>query len=71
MPDNNTSDIIAPEHITAEHAALERLAPENIATLENELRNRAKQQEALAQLGERALAEPDLERLLNDAVSTV
>ncbi|MGA8356621.1 MAG: HWE histidine kinase domain-containing protein, partial [Xanthobacteraceae bacterium] len=57
--------------IIAEHAALERLAPENIATLENELRNRAKQQEALAQLGERALAEPDLERLLNDAVSTV
>jgi PAS domain S-box-containing protein len=40
-------------------------------SLENELRNRAKQQEALAQLGERALAEPDLERLLNDAVSTV
>jgi PAS domain S-box-containing protein len=40
-------------------------------SLENELRNRAKQQEALAQLGERALVEPDLERLLNDAVSTV
>jgi two-component sensor histidine kinase len=39
--------------------------------LENELRSRVKQQEALAQLGERALAEPDLERLLNDAVSTV
>jgi two-component sensor histidine kinase len=39
--------------------------------LETELRNRVKQQEALAQLGERALAEPDLERLLNDAVSTV
>ncbi len=39
--------------------------------LENELRTRAKQQEALAQLGERALAEPDIERLLNDAVSTV
>jgi PAS domain S-box-containing protein len=39
--------------------------------LENELRSRAKQQEALAQFGERALAEPDLERLLNDAVSTV
>jgi len=39
--------------------------------LETELRNRAKQQEALAQLGERALAEPDVERLLNDAVSTV
>lgn len=39
--------------------------------LEAELRSRIKQQEALAQLGERALAEPDLERLLNDAVSTV
>jgi PAS domain S-box-containing protein len=39
--------------------------------LEAELRSRVKQQEALAQLGERALAEPDLERLLNDAVSTV
>ena len=39
--------------------------------LENELRNRAKQQAALAQLGERALVEPDLDRLLNDAVSTV
>ncbi len=38
--------------------------------IENELRSRAKQQEALAQLGERALVEPDLERLLNDAVST-
>src|ERR1700691_5720486 len=42
-----------------------------LVNLENELRSRAKQQEALAQLGERALAEPDLERLLNDAVSTV
>jgi two-component sensor histidine kinase len=39
--------------------------------LEAELRNRVKQQEALAQLGERALAEADLERLLNDAVTTV
>jgi len=39
--------------------------------LEDELRNRARQQEALAQLAERALIEPDLERLLNDAVSTV
>src|SRR5579864_5998415 len=39
-------------------------------SLENELRSRARQQEALAQLGERALVEPDLERLLNDAVST-
>jgi PAS domain S-box-containing protein len=39
--------------------------------LEHELRGRIKQQEALAQLGERALAEPDLEKLLNDVVSTV
>jgi len=41
------------------------------ANLEIELRSRVKQQESLAQLGERALAEPDLERLLNDAVSTI
>jgi two-component sensor histidine kinase len=41
------------------------------SNLETELRNRIKQQEALAQLGERALAETDLERLLSDAVSTV
>jgi two-component sensor histidine kinase len=47
----------------SEHVAL--------ATLESELRSRARQSEALAQLGERALAESDLERLLNDAVSTV
>jgi two-component sensor histidine kinase len=39
--------------------------------LESELRSRVKQQEALAQLGERALAEADIERLLSDAVSTV
>jgi len=39
--------------------------------LQEELRNRAKAQEALAQLGERALAETDIERLLNDVVSTV
>jgi PAS domain S-box-containing protein len=39
--------------------------------LEAELRSRIKQQGALAQLGERALVEPDLERLLKDAVSTV
>src|SRR5271156_3019591 len=52
---------------------LDKNKSENIAlaNLENELRSRAKQQEALAQFGERALAEPDLERLLNDAVSTV
>lgn len=39
--------------------------------LEAELRNRVKQQEALAQLGERALAEADIEHLLSDAVTTV
>jgi two-component sensor histidine kinase len=39
--------------------------------LEAELRTRIRLQEALAQFGERAPAEPDLERLLNDAVSTV
>ncbi len=39
--------------------------------LQEELRGRAKQQEALAQLGERALLETDIERLLNDVVSTV
>lgn len=58
MPDTNKSATIDEQHA-------ERV------NLENELRSRAKQQEALAQLGERALAEPDLERLLNDAVSTV
>jgi two-component sensor histidine kinase len=40
-------------------------------SLESELRSRIKQQEALVQLGERALAERDLERLLNDTVSTI
>jgi two-component sensor histidine kinase len=40
-------------------------------SLEDELRSRAKQQEALAQLGERALVERQLDPLLNDAVSTV
>jgi PAS domain S-box-containing protein len=39
--------------------------------LENELRGRAKQQEAVAQLGERALTDQGLERLLNDVASTV
>lgn len=39
--------------------------------LEAELRSRMRQLEALAQLGERALAERDLEQLLADAVSTV
>ncbi|MGB6283312.1 MAG: HWE histidine kinase domain-containing protein [Xanthobacteraceae bacterium] len=41
------------------------------ANLEIELRSRVKQQEALAQLAEPALAESDLERLLNDAASTI
>ncbi len=76
MPDKNKSDTIEPEPTAPEHTAPERIAPEhptpqNISNLENELRSRAKQQEALAQLGERALIEPDLERLLKDAVSTV
>jgi two-component sensor histidine kinase len=39
--------------------------------LEAELRSRIRQQEALAQFSERAPAEPDLERLLKDAVSTM
>lgn len=41
------------------------------STVESELRVRVKQQEALAQLGERALAESDIDRLLDDAASTV
>ncbi len=52
-------------------SAAEASRPSDRVSLENELRSRVKQQEALAQLGERALVEPDLERLLNDAVSTV
>jgi PAS domain S-box-containing protein len=39
--------------------------------IQEELGSRAKQQEALAQLGERALAETDIESLLNDAVRAV
>jgi len=39
--------------------------------LEAELRNRVRQQEALARLGERALAESDLDALLGDVVNTV
>jgi len=71
MPAYNKSATIEPKPAAPEQIAPNHAVPENIANLENELRNRAKQQEALAQLGERALAEPDLERLLNDAVSTV
>ncbi len=64
VPDDRPADAAASANV-AGHAATAR------ADLESELRSRAKQQEALAQLGERALAEPDLERLLSDAVSTV
>jgi two-component sensor histidine kinase len=71
MPARNKSDKIEREPAALEEIAPSRSAPQNIANLENELRSRAKQQEALAQLGERALAEPDIDRLLNDAVSTV
>ncbi len=39
--------------------------------LQEETRSRARQQAALAQLGERALVESDIERLLNDVVSTI
>jgi len=61
-----------PDHRPAEQNTNESAgAHGERVTLENELRSRARQQEALAQLGERALAEPDLDRLLNDAVSTV
>ena len=58
--DRSANDVLSDPHDSADHR-----------DLESELRSRAKQQEALAQLGERALVEPDLERLLNDAVSTV
>jgi len=40
-------------------------------SLQHELRRRAKQQEVLARLGERALTETDVDRLLNDVVTTV
>ncbi len=39
--------------------------------LEAELRDQVRQQEALVQLAERAMAEPDLDSLLNDAVGTI
>jgi two-component sensor histidine kinase len=41
------------------------------AKLESELRSRARQQEALAQLGQRALVETDINILLNDVVTTI
>jgi two-component sensor histidine kinase len=66
-------DIIAPDDRPADDVVsdIPDSAVADHRDLETELRSRAKQQEALAQLGERALFEPDLERLLNDAVSTV
>jgi two-component sensor histidine kinase len=67
MPDN----IQPPSNESIARSAADVFHEPDRANLENELRSRAKQQEALAQLGERALVEPDLERLLNDAVSTV
>ncbi len=81
LPDTSQFGKIAPERRVTQAAAqktpqetpqepAQDAAAERVK-LENELRSRARQQEALAQLGERALAEPDLERLLNDAVSTV
>jgi two-component sensor histidine kinase len=71
-PERN-SDRAEPDRRPADDSVKE-LFPDfatNRAGLEHELRSRIKQQEALAQLGERALVEPDIERLLNDAVSTV
>jgi two-component sensor histidine kinase len=63
------SELSGPEAISPDDQPGEQAGER--ANLEKELRSRVRQQEALAQLGERALAEPDLERLLNDAVSTV
>ena len=67
MPDN--ANPLSSEPIA--RSAADPAPQADRANLENELRSRVKQQEALAQLGERALVEPDLERLLNDTVSTV
>jgi PAS domain S-box-containing protein len=41
------------------------------ARLQDEIRSRARQQAALAQLGERALIETDIERLLQDVANTI
>jgi two-component sensor histidine kinase len=69
--DLNKLDAIAPDDRPANEVVSDSRDAADHRDLESELRSRAKQQEALAQLGERALVEPDLERLLNDAVSTV
>ncbi len=64
-PDRPVSETADPNGHHGEGVATDRIS------LESELRSRIRQQEALAQLGERALVERDLERLLGDAVSTV
>src|SRR5580700_9163593 len=73
VTDRGRSDKAQPDLQAAPAAGRERQSDfaATRAELESELRSRIKQREALAQLAERALAEPDLERLLNDAVSTV
>jgi len=43
----------------------------DLVNLEFELRSRVKQQQALARLGEQALTQPELERLLGDAVTAI
>jgi two-component sensor histidine kinase len=69
--DLNKLDMIASDDRPADGVVSDTHDSAYHRDLESELRSRAKQQEALAQLGERALFESDLERLLNDAVSTV
>src|SRR5580704_4588109 len=69
--DLNKLDMIASDDRPADNVVSDTHDSAYHRDLESELRSRAKQQEALAQLGERALFESDLERLLNDAVSTV
>jgi two-component sensor histidine kinase len=69
--DPNKLDMIVPDERPADDVVSHSGDGGQHRDLESELRSRIKQQEALAQLGERALVEPDLERLLNDAISTV
>src|ERR1700683_2951530 len=69
-PDREKSPTCEQSTQPADRSATELFITERV-NLEAELRSRVKQQEALAQLGERALVEPDVERLLKDTVSTV
>jgi two-component sensor histidine kinase len=69
-PDREKSRTCEQSTQPADRSATELFITERV-NLEAELRSRVKQQEALAQLGERALVEPDVERLLKDTVSTV